>query len=102
MHTPAFLYSAPLFPAAGLVVREVSAPSEVRAPVPAVPTSAAPAVTASVSAPAVIGVDPFTLSTDELDQLFDLSEAIVSTVREIDRQTHRFLTMLAEFDARRG
>jgi hypothetical protein len=39
MPSPAFLYSAPLFPAAALVVREVSAPFEVRASVPA--TSAA-------------------------------------------------------------
>jgi hypothetical protein len=43
-----------------------------------------------------------TVSTDELDQLFDLSQAILSTVREIDRQTHRFLLVLADFDARRG
>jgi hypothetical protein len=45
---------------------------------------------------------PFTLCADELDQLFDLGESIVSVVQEIDRQTHRFLLMLAEFDARRG
>jgi len=97
MHTPAFLYSAPLFPTATFVVREVAEPFEVPASGPAVPTSAAPRC-----APTVSGVDPFTLSTEDLDHLFDLSEAIVSTVREIDRQTHRFLTMLAEFDARRG
>jgi hypothetical protein len=102
MHTPAFLYSLPWSSAAGLVVREVSEPFTVRASVPAVPTYAAPVAAAPVSAPTISGVDPFTLPTDELDQLFDLSQAIVSTVREIDRQTHRFLTMLAEFDARRG
>jgi len=105
MPSPAFLYSVPLFPAAALVVREVAEPFEVPASLPAAPTSAAIAATplsAPVTANTVPRVDPFTLPTDELDQLFDLSEAIVSTVREIDRQTHRFLTMLAEFDARRG
>jgi len=87
MPSPAFLYSAPLFPAAGLVVREVAEPFEVRASAPAIPAYAAPAVAAPRSAPTIRSVDPFTLSTDELDHLFDLSQAIVSTVREIDRQT---------------
>jgi len=102
MPSPAFLYSPPLFPAAALVVREVAEPFEVRASAPTVPAYAAPAAAAPRSATTVPGVDPFTLSTDELDHLFDLGETIVSTVREIDRQTHRFLGMLAEFDARRG
>jgi hypothetical protein len=44
-----------------LVVREVAAPVEIPGP------AAAPPVTGGIIAP-----DPFTLSTDELDNLFDL------------------------------
>jgi hypothetical protein len=73
------------------VIREVATPAEIPGP------AAAPPVTGGIIAP-----DPFTLSTDELDNLFDLGQLIVSVVHEIDRQTHRFLVMLAEFDARRG
>jgi len=101
MHTPAFRDSASSCPPPLLMVHEVAEPFDGPASQGTLPTSAAP-LSAPVATTTVTDVDPFTLSTNELDHLFDLSEAIGSTVREIDRQTHRFLGMLAEFDVRRG
>ncbi|MEZ4417668.1 MAG: DUF222 domain-containing protein [Gemmatimonadota bacterium] len=45
---------------------------------------------------------PFELSTSELDALEDLSDEIASLAAEISSATHRQLTLIAEFDRRRG
>ncbi|MEZ4415019.1 MAG: DUF222 domain-containing protein [Gemmatimonadota bacterium] len=45
---------------------------------------------------------PFVLSTSELDALEDLSDEIASLAAQISSATHRQLTLIAEFDRRRG
>lgn len=45
---------------------------------------------------------PFELSTSELDALEDLGDEIASLAAQIESATHRHLTLIAEFDRRRG
>jgi len=46
--------------------------------------------------------DPWTLSGEALDHLFDIEQALAESARMLDRETHRFLYLLAAFDLRRG
>ncbi|MCA9739470.1 MAG: DUF222 domain-containing protein, partial [Gemmatimonadetes bacterium] len=62
--------------------------------------------TPPAGAPAHVGPplhpSPFELSNAELDALEDLSDEIASLAAQIDSATHRQLTLIADFDQRRG
>ena len=54
------------------------------------------------AAPSAPAPSPFDLSVEALDEIEDLADEIIRLAAQIHAATHRQLTLLAEFDRRRG